>query len=504
MRDLSIVLKTIGASKVNKELGNLTKSLKKGKAASLAKTKALMGIAGAVIGVVAGLAKLTSNFAKSTEAMGQQASAMGLSIEQYQDLKRASDEYGFSIKDVEYGMRRLAQEAQKKGDFRDRNELFRETAELIKNAATEEDRLRIATEKLGRQGPQMVEFLKNGKEGLDAFSEANERGRRTTEDLERALAFQDIANQITRTFDHLTNVVFRNLLDPISDLFERSLGWLETIEPYLNMIFEDISTWLDLFNVYIDLYLEQLEILMPLLKFIWNIIDFIMKAVLVGIIKIFELNKKIRNHVIDFLKNTLSPMWDIVQKIINGLKTVGRLLRRVKVQMDESVAEMIVKKDDVSTPKVTRELGNQLVPVVAGTERRTGGRGGSGSATGNPVVTQLIFIKDEFVAFVRRFFQLADNIYGIGGGRSIGGAQRRFEEQTYNITVNATGTGSAEIGAEIRTIIENIQSNQVRAIQAIDTHRETVEGLRERRPDPKQTSSLRTRPGISPSNLATT
>ena len=86
------------------------------------------------------------------------------------------------------------------GNMRSQSDLFADYADLIKNAASQQDRLRLAQIAFGAAGADLVTTLRNGADGLrDAATEAHELGRVLSVDAVNA------AQQLNDDFDSIIN-----------------------------------------------------------------------------------------------------------------------------------------------------------------------------------------------------------------------------------------------------------------------------------------------------------
>jgi hypothetical protein len=86
------------------------------------------------------------------------------------------------------------------GDMRSQSDLFADYADLIKNAASQQDRLRLAQTAFGEAGTGLVNTLRNGSDGLrDMATEAHELGRVLSVDAVNA------AQQLDSDFDSIIN-----------------------------------------------------------------------------------------------------------------------------------------------------------------------------------------------------------------------------------------------------------------------------------------------------------
>lgn len=159
------------------------------KALSALKTGFL--VAAGAGGAVAAFVKSALNTA---DALGKTSRAVGLSVESLQELQFAAERSGVSQGQLNSAMQSFSNRVGqarlglgalnshlKKYDKRlllsinssnSQSEALDLIAEAVKKAGTETDRTAIITAAFGRANAGMVEILRNGKEGLDAFRQA--------------------------------------------------------------------------------------------------------------------------------------------------------------------------------------------------------------------------------------------------------------------------------------------------------------------------------------------
>src|SRR5690606_31286600 len=95
------------------------------------------------------------------------------------------------------------------GTTRNQIDILRDLAEVIKNAGTEQERLRIAFKAFDSEGAALVNMLKDGAAGLDAMiAEAEALGLVIdTKTARAAERFNDNLTRLQRTFTGITRQV---------------------------------------------------------------------------------------------------------------------------------------------------------------------------------------------------------------------------------------------------------------------------------------------------------
>lgn len=178
-------------SKSNPSLGFVS-GLAKGAIAAVSLQQALTGVL---------------NVMKSVAEIGERAERVGLSAEQLQEIGYAVKLSGGEIETANGAMERFANNVAKasqgsgylseifiangvalrksNGEMRSSADLLAELANLIKNTASPQERLNIASEAFGRgAGPSMVKALSDGSEGLARLGqEARDAGAIIRDDL---------------------------------------------------------------------------------------------------------------------------------------------------------------------------------------------------------------------------------------------------------------------------------------------------------------------------------
>ncbi|MFC6487370.1 hypothetical protein [Nitratireductor sp. GCM10026969] len=175
-------------------------------------------------GVALAARKAMTEISKASE-LAKAADRVGLTTTAFQELQFGMELAGVSATEFESNMerftRRMGDAATKGGRLADIMEangiairsadgrirsseaLLREYAELIKNAATEQEAMTLATEAFGRSGGKMVLALRNGAAGLDDMADAaaNAGGVIDEELLRRAEELDDEFAALWRTFE---------------------------------------------------------------------------------------------------------------------------------------------------------------------------------------------------------------------------------------------------------------------------------------------------------------
>ena len=171
-----------------KSMGRVEKSFAKAGNAIAGFGKGL--VIGGIFAAVAGLEQLVAGSISSAAAIGDLSEKIGISSDNLQELQYGAVQANMSFDDLE---RNLLKFSKSLGEARNGQGELLETlrangftdakikalsysdaldvmADLIKNAATEADAMLIATQAFGRSGADMVEFLRNGSDGLKTFA----------------------------------------------------------------------------------------------------------------------------------------------------------------------------------------------------------------------------------------------------------------------------------------------------------------------------------------------
>ncbi len=161
------------------------------------------------------LARAAASAIKSIADIGDEAKKLGMSTSDFQELAAAAKYSGTDVSALASAMKKLAinssEAAQGNGEFanllrlnnvsiRDANgelksqaEILAIVADLVKNAASEQDKLAIAQIALGKSGTEMMGLLADGADGVvAAMKYASEEGLKfTDEQIAKAQEFDD-------------------------------------------------------------------------------------------------------------------------------------------------------------------------------------------------------------------------------------------------------------------------------------------------------------------------
>ena len=192
------------ASKVDKAFEGVGRNLTRG----LIPAVTAIGAGQAIRQAISSLANLSD-----------QADKLGITAERLQELRFAGAEVGIAIQTTDMAMQRFIRrlgEAQngggellgtleknniaiftQNGELRSSEAVFRDYADLIQNAGTQQERLALAFKAFDSEGAAFVNVLKNGSQGLDEMAaSAREMGAIIDNDLvAKAKEFDDAWNR---------------------------------------------------------------------------------------------------------------------------------------------------------------------------------------------------------------------------------------------------------------------------------------------------------------------
>lgn len=152
----------------------------------------------ALVGALAvGAAALAKSTADAAFEAGKLAQSTGIDLEVIQKLGFAAEATGVSTDTLAVGLRHLA-----KTGVSDVKEGVLEIAERFHNMKDGGDKVRIAMEKFGRSGAQLIPLLNKGKEGIsELMEEAEELGLVfSEEDVEASRDFKQSLHVLESTF----------------------------------------------------------------------------------------------------------------------------------------------------------------------------------------------------------------------------------------------------------------------------------------------------------------
>lgn len=170
-------------------------------------------VIGGIFAAVAGLEQLVAGSISSAAKIGDLADKLGITSDKLQELQFGAVQANMSFDELETSLlkfsKSLGQARNGQGDLLKTleangfdkakikalsySEALDTVADLVKNAANEQDALLIITQAFGKGGDEMLEFLRNGSAGLSAFAtEAQNAGAVISQDLiKSAQAFDD-------------------------------------------------------------------------------------------------------------------------------------------------------------------------------------------------------------------------------------------------------------------------------------------------------------------------
>lgn len=209
------------------------------------------GAAAAATGYVVALRRVSSEVAQ----IGARADRIGVATEELQRLRFASEQAAGSARAVDEGLDRFAKSISEAargsgelyeilrangvaltdadGRLRSTSDLFRAYANLVKNAANENDRLALAVAAFGRgAGADLVGLLRQGADGVDDLARAaDEAGAVLNDELvRRAQEIDDKFAQIAQTVSNEFKTAVLDVAGAVRDL----MGLLENLRPLMD------------------------------------------------------------------------------------------------------------------------------------------------------------------------------------------------------------------------------------------------------------------------------
>lgn len=123
------------------------------------------------------------------------------------------------------------------GKLRSNVDLLRQYANLIQGAATDQERIALATDAFGRGGADMVLALKNGASGIDDMMQAADRAGGVVDEklVRRAAELDDKWNEISRTIDVTVKAALLGIADWTDVNVAAAARLLKTWENFSNL-----------------------------------------------------------------------------------------------------------------------------------------------------------------------------------------------------------------------------------------------------------------------------
>ena len=453
------------------------------------------GLAVAMGGVVQRLYSMTKAWASESEAIILSAQKAGLATKEFQALEQAGKEYNFTQANVIAGMAKLRQQAIKTGDTRTTAELFRETAEMVKNANSETEALNIAVERLGRRnGPEMIAMLKGGSAELDKYIEKTEKIRIDDKTQASVLAFQDVMNNAGVAMQGIKVTFMKDIIEPMITFAEKLWGM---IIPFLEAVMSIVTPIIRLVMFFVNQVMKELAVKMQVVSTILDSIGLVIDIAVTGLEMLLKLIMDAVDETIEWFKQ-----FKFIERILKSIgDTWDKIFGKGGKKDREAFREALARRREeygfgrpVRTPKTKDTMvvdDNLIIPDVAvkGSSRRGGG-------SGTPeMVAILIHFKNEFIMFARRLLAIQEH------GRTLTG---RTVASNANIalTVNVDATGAGSPGAVGQAVADNVQAvlrdiltSNRQAVTAIQNHEQTVKDITTTKPDERQ---ARLTPSINP------
>jgi|GEM_PF-3523858 len=216
---------------------------------------ALMG------GAVAGMAAMVRQSIEATDQIGKVADKVGLTTDQLQELRYAANLAGVAQSQLDMGMqrfsRRLGEVAQGQGELlktsaqydvelrnadgsmRSNIDLLGEWSNVIQNAESDQEALRIAFKLFDSEGAALVNMLRGGSEGLKGL-------RRGARDLgvvieERLVRTAEKANDQLTKMEMLVKAQLRSTLVELSpDIIEVANGTFEWVKANRELLTQQV------------------------------------------------------------------------------------------------------------------------------------------------------------------------------------------------------------------------------------------------------------------------
>ncbi|MEZ7197030.1 hypothetical protein [Pseudodesulfovibrio karagichevae] len=216
---------------------------------------ALMG------GAVAGMAALVRQSIEATDQIGKVADKVGLTTDQLQELRYSANLAGVAQAQLDMGMqrfsRRLGEVSQGQGELlktskqygvelrnadgsmRSNIDLLGDWSEVIKNAESDQEALRIAFKLFDSEGAALVNMLRGGSEGLKGMRrEARELGLVIDESLVRS---SEKANDQLTKMEMLLQARLRSTLAELSpDIIELANSTFEWVRANRELLTQDV------------------------------------------------------------------------------------------------------------------------------------------------------------------------------------------------------------------------------------------------------------------------
>lgn len=234
-------------------------------AAATARTLAASFGIGIVAGGLAQLPRLIGDVVAEVSKLGKVADKVGLTVEALQELRFAAELTGVASNQLDMGMqrfsRRIAEAASgtgvllpvleannialrdSDGRLRSNTDLLDEYANLIKGAASEQDKLRLAFLAFDSEGAALVNMLKDGSRGLaELRDEAHKAGGVFDEAMVRKMEeVDDRFSRVSRTISQTFKGAIVESVDEISNL-------IDEIDPGLLSALKDLDDWVRTHN----------------------------------------------------------------------------------------------------------------------------------------------------------------------------------------------------------------------------------------------------------------
>lgn len=319
-----------------------SKALKVGAAATAAVTTATT----ALVGTVTKLATKTASYGDNVDKMSQK---IGFSTEAYQKWDYVMQRAGTDVSVLRSGIKTLSQKAQKGSEAFDqlgisqekaasmgKEELFAEVVNALSQMEEGTKRSALATELLGKTGPEIAPLLNQGTEAIkDQMEMAEQYGLIMSEDAVKASAdFEDSLTTLKGTISGAKNSMIGEFLPSIT-----------TVMDGLALLFTGDEGGIAKMEQGID-------------DFVTNLSDLVPKMLEVGTSILSTLANAIIDNLPSLIESATSIMLQIVTTLIESLPKIITTALKIITTLGNGIAN--------SLPKLIPALVNTMIAIVNG------------------------------------------------------------------------------------------------------------------------------------------
>jgi len=282
---------------------------------------AVGGIAAAVVAAAAAISlKLTKEAINAADEMGKMAQKAGQTVEAFSALSYSAGLADMSTQELVQSTKFLSKFLDEQGEHsKNLTESIIQQADAFAATTDESAKLRMAYERFGRAGAEMLPFLNQGSKAIrEQMDEAKQFGAVISKEFTaNAQTFNDNLKRIHTMFSGIFNMVAEQLLPVWIELTERFIEWAKEGDHariVADGIIAGFQTMADVVNI---LRLGLLTI--------WTVLRSVATIIATNV----TVELEVFRNGIDAVIQLIGVWWKVLKNIMTGLGDLGSLVGQV-------------------------------------------------------------------------------------------------------------------------------------------------------------------------------